>query len=617
MDSTQSPGSIAQPPHVTYPTCHNEQLTEPPCALSSSPAAPRPSANPDIAHPTIHRPILLALLSASIFLVHLNLFVVCTASPRLTDVVGSTTDLSWYFSTFLLSAGAAQPIAATAYTRQHTRTGPILAASLTLMLAGAVLCGAAVSARMFIAGRVVAGLGAAGVLCGCYAVLLAAVPPHRELISRVLFGAPFAVAALVGPLVGGAFTSDVTWRWCFYFTLPLGSVVLAGLLAVLNHVKVYQDTGANDKTQLVDSLSFVVAVGSVVCLVLGIQWGGLEHAWSSGTIIALFILAALSLLGSMTIRFALPTPASPFFKEPGFSGSHLTSFFVGASMVIFICYIPIWLQTVKGFTAVQSGVRILPLVVAMILAGASSSVLASKFRHRFPMGLIGIILMSTGAGLLTTLNIDSSRLQWASYQLLYGLGLGTVLQNLSDSFPLAVVATGLKMRIAGTQCSQFLGGAIFITIAYSVFMHGLLKHLPDVGFSTIKTTSLTSLADLSTMDETLLRAALNSALRRTFYVGLAASCLAAAGVCMLEWATLAKTPRDTAACPTQGTPDEAQQHGPGNTNSSPSQPAVHHMLGPGTLTWVGGILQQKRQRAVAARSSLTVISERSERDEAS
>lgn len=161
--------------------------------------------------------------------------------------------------------------------------------SIVLFEVGSALCGAAPNSIGFILGRAIAGLGSGGIFAGALTVIVYALPLHKRPKYQGAFGAVFGVASVAGPPVGGAFTTNVTWRWCFYINLPLGAVVIATTLLFFE-IPDHQNAPKPLKGKLrqLNGLGVLTIMPGVVCLCLALQWGGSQYAVRSHSSLALF-----------------------------------------------------------------------------------------------------------------------------------------------------------------------------------------------------------------------------------------------------------------------------------------------------------------------------------------
>ena len=158
--------------------------------------------------------VVMAALMLAIFLVALDRSIIATAIPKMTDDFHSLDDIGWYGSAFLLTSSCFQLLLGRVYTFYSPKW--IFLGVIGLFEIGSAICGAAPNSTVFIVGRAIAGIGTAGVQSGGVVILVNTLPLAKRPAFQGLFGAMFGIASVAGPLLGGAFTTNVSWRWCFY-----------------------------------------------------------------------------------------------------------------------------------------------------------------------------------------------------------------------------------------------------------------------------------------------------------------------------------------------------------------------------------------------------------------
>ncbi|KAH7153625.1 major facilitator superfamily domain-containing protein [Dactylonectria macrodidyma] len=476
----------------------------------------------------------------SMFLVSLDRMIIATATPQITDEFHSVTDIGWYGSAFLLTTCAFQLLFGKIYSFYSIKY--TFLASVFLFEAGSALCGAAPSSVVFIVGRAIAGLGSAGILSGVMVVIVHCVPLHKRPLYQGMFGAVFGVSSILGPLLGGVFTTKLTWRWCFYINLPFGAVAMVVIFFLLSlpHPVTAKLSTMQRLAQL-DMIGTALIVPGTICLLLALQWGGSTYSWSDGRIEALLVLAGLLLLGFVMVQVLLPKTATVpprIFKQRSIISGFFSTTCVGSQMVLFVYFLPVWFQAIQGISAVDSGIRTLPLVLSMVIASISTGVLVHRIGYYTPFIIVGVCFMSVGAGLLNTLQMDTSTPKLVGYQILYGWGMGCVAQvpNIAAQtvLPKPDVAIGGSLMFF----SQTLGGAIFVSVGQNVLTNQLIQRLSSIpGFDRemILKSGATSLTDIPESIKNTVLSAYNESLRQVFMIGLILVCLTMIGALTMEW----------------------------------------------------------------------------------
>jgi MFS family permease len=298
-----------------------------------------------------------------------------------------------------------------------------------------------------------------------------------------LFGATFAVASVVGPLLGGAFTdSKATWRWCFYINLPLGAIVMAGLVFFL-HLNEKEKKKVSLKEQFIqlDPLGFAFFLPSIICLLLALQWGGTQYDWSSWRVILLLVFFAVLFSAFVAVqvitRHTTATIPSRIILQRSVIFCNFYTFFNGATFMTEVYYIPIWFQAIKGSSAVHSGIQSIPLILALVTLAMLCGALVQRFGYYTPFMWVGSIIMSIGAGMIFTWTVDSGHEEWIGYQVLLGIGIGMGMQQSN-----LAVQTVLKHRDVPTGSAlvffcHSLGGAIFSSVGQNVFLSKFTNQL--------------------------------------------------------------------------------------------------------------------------------------------
>jgi MFS family permease len=469
--------------------------------------------------------------------------IIATAIPRITDDFNTLSDLGWYASAYLLTLCAGQLLWGKIYTFYPTK--PTYLTAILLFEVGSAICGAAPSSGVFILGRAIAGLGSAGINNGGIMVVIETVPLAKRPIFQGLIGAIFGIAAVLGPLLGGVFTEHVSWRWCFYINLPFGAVALAIIVVVL-HVPAKQSARLPFREQLrqMDLLGNILFLISVVCLLVALQWGGTKYEWSSWRIILLLVLFPVLFMAFLGVQLWKPETATlpmRVIKQRSIAAGMISSFAVQGGMQTMTYFIPLFFQAIKGFSPVKSGQAMLPFVLGLVVAAISGGAIVQKMGYPAPLMIVSSVLGSIGAGLLTTWGVDVHRSVWIGYQVLFGFGIGIGMQQPIMSAQIVLSDKDAPMGVALMFASQNLGGAIFVSVAQSVFAVTLaaqLTKIPGLNLSSKDVAEKGATNIKAMVPKELMGVLLEGyriAIRNAFYIGLSLACASIVGAALMEW----------------------------------------------------------------------------------
>jgi MFS family permease len=418
--------------------------------------------------------------------------------------------------------------------------------AILLFEIGSALCGAAPSSIAFIIGRSIAGMGAAGIFTGVTVAMVYTVPLRKRPVYQGIGGAVFGISSVVGPLLGGAFTDHLSWRWCFYINLPVGAAVILVILFVFHIPKTSKSKGTLKENLLkLDPLGNLCFIPAVVCFLLALQWGGSVYAWNSSRIIGLFVTSGILMISFIAVEIwkqdlAMVPPR--IIKQRSIAAATFYSLFSGAAMIIMVYYLPIWFQAAKNVSAIQSGIDTIPLVLALVVGSVIAGGLTSALGYYAPFMIISPIIMSIGAGMLSTFTPDTGSGKWIGYQILFGIGLGLGMQQPGMAAQTVLSKADVGVGIALIFFAQQIGGSIFATVAQNVLVNRLVQESEVIeGFNAAILLNTGATDIWKVVPSNLLARVLvayNDAVVSTFYVAIAVAALALFGGLGIEWRSI-------------------------------------------------------------------------------
>jgi MFS family permease len=323
-----------------------------------------------------------------------------------------------------------------------------------------------------IAFRGLQGLGGGGLIVTTIAVIGDIIPPRERGRYQGFFGAVFGVSTVIGPLLGGSFVDNLSWRWIFYVNLPVGLVAFVVIGAV------FQSRAAHVR-HAIDYLGAAVLAAALSAIVLFTSLGGTTYDWDSPVIVGLIALSAvlLPLFVWVERRAAEPILPLELFRNPVFRVTSAIGFVVGLALFGSVTYLPLFLQVVKGSSPTRSGLELTPLMAGVLVTSIASGQLITRTGRYKPFPVVGTLVMTVGLLLLTRLDADTSTTYALGAMLVLGLGLGMVMQVLVLAAQNAVDYRLLGVATSGSTLARQIGGSIGVSVFGTIFANRLGSEL--------------------------------------------------------------------------------------------------------------------------------------------
>ncbi|KAL8915258.1 MAG: hypothetical protein Q9171_000377 [Xanthocarpia ochracea] len=483
--------------------------------------------------------LVLSILSST-FLFALDNTIVADVQPAIIERFGSIDKLPWLSVAFLVAAAGTNLVWGKIYAQFDAKILYLI--TVFFFEAGSAICGAANTMDALIIGRAICGFGGAGMYLGVLTLLSVTTTEHERPTYIGFTGVTWGLGTVLGPIVGGAFTdSSAGWRWAFYINLVIGALFAPVWFLYLPRFDPRPGVAMKKRLAEIDYVGTLLIIGAYVSGVMAINFGGSTYPWNSGRIIGLFVTSGVLfiLFGTQQGMAILTTKDRRIFPVEFLKRRIMLILFAEtacASTATFlpIYFIPLFFQLIRGDSALEAGVRLLPYVVFLVVACVANGAIMSFQGYYFPWYVIGGAFNVTGAALMYTVNYYSSTARIYGYSILLAIGAGAFVQTSFSVAQAKVKPHMIPLAIGFITAGQIGGVTISLAIANSVFLNkssqGILAILPEIPKEQVRAAiSGAGSAFLSSLDEATRKGvllAIVDAMQNVYILNMVAGALA-------------------------------------------------------------------------------------------
>jgi EmrB/QacA subfamily drug resistance transporter len=423
--------------------------------------------------------VLLVPLMLVLFISNLDQTIVATALPSIGNDLHNAASAPWIVTAYLMTSAITTLIfgkLGDMYGRKR-----IFQFSIAVFLTGSLLSGLASGMGLLIAFRAVQGIGAGGLNSLVQAIMGDLVPARQRSKYQAVTGMVATLALIAGPLLGGAFSDGLNWRYIFYINLPIGAVALLAVAAKLRLPRPATTTGP------IDYAGGLVAAGFTGAVLLFTTWGGNKYAWTSTIILSLVAISVITLIAYLLIERRATYPITPLhlFRSSVFNLA-LIQFFL-ATLVLFVAmlYVPAFLQTVQHRTAFAAGLFVIPLLIGLVTAAMISGPVITKTGRYKLYPIIGSLVTGAGMWLISRSTGTTSALTLIAELFLAGVGIGFFVQVSLLAGQNAAEYKDLGVATGTLNFFKSIGGALGAAVFGALLTAGLAHGSPVNAFHTV------------------------------------------------------------------------------------------------------------------------------------
>lgn len=430
------------------------------------------------------RTIMMGLMLA-MFLAALDQTIIATALPTIGRELSDLEHLPWVVTSYLLTATAVTPLYGK-FSDTHGRRITMLI-GIAIFVLGSIACALAPNILILILARGLQGLGGGGLIALAQTIVADVVEPKERGRYQVYFASVFMASSLLGPVLGGFFAEHLHWSVIFWINVPLG------LIAFLIAYHGLKGLPRHDRPHQLDLLGAGLLVIATVSLMLALSWGGLRYPWASWPILGLVVLSlAIWVLFAMRMRTAVEPLIPPgVLRSPVVRMGTLSACFGMGTYIGLTIYLPVYFEAVRGLTASQSGLALIPLGAGTVTGATISGRAMAKLVHYKRLPTAGLIVAILLTGIMSVFCNSLSLFGIEVLLTFLSIGLGTLLPVTTVAIQNAVSLHELGTATGTANFFRSLGGAILVA-AFGAILLGMTGAGDAVSFESLADTAAKS-----------------------------------------------------------------------------------------------------------------------------